>query len=194
MRSALRLALIGVLMTVVSGTAQAARTNFLPAGTSLNVRTTHPIFASHSWIGMQVPAVVDDPVFDPNGRMVIPRGSAATLEVIGLNRASNTRGRDRITLKVRSVHVGRRSYAVNTNVIELTGRSEGRRTGRRVAGGAIGGAAVGGMLGGGTGAAVGAATGGTTGAIVSGSSRRNTTVGPESRLHFRLSSPVRISR
>lgn len=185
-----RVVLIGLAMTIGSGTAYAARPEVLPAGTMMNVRMTHPIVASHSFVGMRVPAIIDNPLFDRGGRVVVPRGSPATLEVVGLRRGN----RDRIMLKVESVHVGRRSYAVATNHIEVQGRSEGRRTGRNVARGAIGGAAVGGMIGGGAGAAVGAATGGTTGAVVSGSSRRNTAVGPETRLQFRLAAPVRIGR
>src|SRR5262249_28749605 len=148
--------------------------------------------ARHSFVGMRVPATVDNPLFDRGGKIVVPRGSPATLEVVDVRRASNTRGRDRIFLKVESVNVGRRSFDVATNHIEVQGRSEGRRTGRNVARGAVGGAAVGGMIGGGAGAAVGAATGGTTGAMVSGSGRRNTAVGPETRLQFRLAAPVRI--
>jgi hypothetical protein len=190
-----RVVLIGLAMTIGSGTAQAAlRTEVVPAGTMLNVRLSHPIYARHSFVGMRVPAFVDNPLFDRGGNKVVPRGSPATLEVVDVRRASNTRGRDRIFLKVESVRVGRRSYAVATNHIEVVGRSEGRRTARNVARGAVGGAAVGGMIGGGTGAAVGAATGGTTGAIVSGSGRRNTAVGPETRLQFRLAAPVRIRR
>src|SRR5262245_24539534 len=189
-----RVVLVGLAMTIGSGTAYAVRTEVVPAGTMLNVRMNHPISARHSFVGMRVPAFIDNPLFDRGGNVVVPRGAPATLEVVGLRRASNTRGRDRIMLAVESVHVGRRSYDVATNHIEVVGRSEGRRTGRNVARGAIGGAAVGGLIGGGTGAAVEAATGGTTVAVVSGSGRRNTAVGPETRLQFRLAAPVRIRR
>jgi hypothetical protein len=194
MVSGWRVILIGLVMTIGSGTTYAARTEVLPAGTMMNIRMTHPIFANSTWVGMRVPAIIDNPLFDAGGRKIVPRGSPATLEVINVRRASNTRGRDRIMLKVESVHVGRRSFAVATNHIEIQGRSEGRRTARRVVGGLAGGAAIGGMLGGGAGAAVGAATGGTTGAIVSGSGRRNTAAGAETLLRFRLAAPVRIVR
>jgi hypothetical protein len=189
-----RVVLVGLAMTIGSGSAYAVRPQVVPAGSMLNVRMNHPIVAATSWVGMRVPATIDNPLFDRGGRLVVPRGSQATLEVVGIQRASNTRGRDRIMLKVDSVHVGRRSYAVATNHIEVQGRSEGRRTARRVVGGTVGGAAVGGMVGGGAGAAAGAVTGGTTGAIVSGAGRRHTAVGPETRLQFRLAAPVRIGR
>lgn len=189
-----RVILIGFAMTIGPATVFAARPVVIPAGSMMNVRMHHPIVVSSSWVGMRVPATIDSPLFDRGGRVVVPRGSPATLEVVGMRRASNARGRDRIMLKVESVHVGRRSYAVATNHIELEGRGEGGRTARRVVGGAVGGAAVGGMVGGGAGAAAGAVTGGTTGAIVSGAGRRHTAVGPETRLQFHLAAPLRIGR
>ncbi len=184
MRSRWSLVLIGLMMTVSAGTAQ-ARTEVLPAGTTLNVRPIRQIIAGNSWVGQRVPGVVDDPVFDAAGRVVVPRGSKATLEVVGIHR------RERVMLRVESIKVGRRSYPVSTNHVALTGRSGNR--GRRTVGGTLAGATVGGLMGGGAGAAVGAATGGTTGAIA-GSGRRQAGVGPESRLRFRLAAPVRVRR
>ena len=191
MRSRWRLVLIGLAMAIGSGTAQAQgpRTEVVPSGSRLNIRTIHPLFADHAWVGMRVPAALDSPLLDTHGRVVVPRGSPATLEVVGVR----TRGRDHVTLAVDSVHIGRRTFPVATNHITMTGPSEGRRA-RNAAGGAIGGAVVGGMIGGGTGAAVGAATGGTAGAIASGPGRRNVTVPADTRIHFRTFGPMRIRR
>ena len=189
MRSRWRLALIGLAMAIGSGTAQAQgpRTEVVPSGARLNVRTTRPIFADRAWVGMRVPAILDSPLHDTRGRLVVPSGSRATLEVVGVR----TRGRDRVTLAADSVRVGRRSFPVSTNHITMTANA---RTARNAAGGAIGGAVVGGMVGGGSGAAVGAATGGTAGAIASGSSRRNVTVPADTRIRFRTFGPVHIRR
>jgi hypothetical protein len=166
----------------------------LPVGTVLNVRTTQPIVVYSSHVGMRFRAIVDDPVMDVRGHVVVPRGSLATLESVDVQQSSNMKGRDRITLRVLSLHVGDRSYPVTSSYVELKGHSEGRRAARKIGGGAGVGAVVGGLLGGGTGAAIGATAGGTTGAVVAGSGKTHLSVPAESRLQFRLEGPVRIQR
>ena len=187
--------LIGsVLVTLSSRTAQMSRVDILPAGTFLNIRTTSPIAADSTRVGLRYTGIVDDPVADANGYIVIPRGSSATLEVVGVHESSNMKGRDRISLKVLSLHVGSRSYPVSTSHVELKGPSESKKAGRKILGGAGIGAAVGGLLGGGTGAAIGATAGGTTGAFVAGSGKAHLRVPAETRLRFQLHAPVRIVR
>jgi len=171
-----------------------SRADVLPTGTFLNVRTTSPIAADSARVGMRYTAIVDAPVADAYGYIVIPRGSSATLEVVGVQESSNLKGRDRIRLTVLSLHVGRRGYPVSTSYVELKGPSEGKKAGRKILGGAGIGAAVGGLLGGGTGAAIGATAGGTTGAIVAGSGKAHLTVPAETRLQFQLLGPARILR
>src|SRR5262245_47285889 len=145
MKSGVWFALIGfLLLSAGPVTIRAAVVETLPAGTILNVRTTQPLEADYTRVGLQVNAVVDDPI-SVGGRVVIPRGTPATLEVVRVERSSNLKGRDRITLKLHSIRVGNRSYQVATNYVELKGRSEGKRTARKVGVGAGVGAAVGGI-------------------------------------------------
>jgi hypothetical protein len=184
--------LIGFFLLIIGPRAiHATGVETLPAGTILNVRTAQPIEADYAHVGLQVHAVVDDPV-SVGGRIVIPRGTPATLEVVRVERSSNLKGRDRITLKMHSIRIGNRTYQVATNYVEFKGRSEGKRTARKVGIGAGVGAAVGGIFGGGTGAAIGAATGGATGGIVAGSGKKDLYVAAETRIQFRLESAVRI--
>jgi hypothetical protein len=172
-------------------TVSEASVGTVPAGTHLNVRTTQTISADYSSPGTKYRGIVDDPV-DVNGRIVIPRGTAATLEVVHVKRSSNLKGRDRVTLKVLAVHIGRHTYPIATNYVELKGPSEGDRATRKILGGAGIGAVFGGIVGGGTGAAIGATAGGATGAVVAGSGKTHLSVPPETRLQFRLSGSVRI--
>jgi len=173
---------------------QTAGAQVVPVGAVLNVRTTQPIAVYSSHAGMRFRAIVDDPVMDARGHVVVPRGSTATLEAVDVQQSSNMKGRDRITLRVLSLHVGDRIYPVTSSSVELKGRSEGNRAARKIGGGAGVGAVVGGLLGGGTGAAIGATAGGTTGAIVAGSGKTHLSVPAETRLQFRLEGPVRIQR
>ena len=188
MTSTWRFALISLLLTVVPHTVQ-ARTDFLPTGTRVNVRTVRPIAAASAWRGMRVDGYVYRPVMDRGGRVVVPRGSRATLEVVNVRRSG---GRDRVTLGLQSVRVGNRRYNLTTNDLEFRGSSGRRGTAGRIVGGSAVGGVTGGLIGGGTGAAVGAATGGTVGAVAGGSRGRHITVPADTRLEFRLHAPARI--
>jgi hypothetical protein len=191
MGRALPVVLSTLLLAICSSITSAAGASIVPAGTILNVRTTQPITADSSQAGMTVTGVVDDPVA-LDGRVVIPRGAIATLEVVNVERSSNMKGRDRITLKVHSIQTESGTYPVATSHVELKGPSEGKRAARKVIGGAGIGAAVGGILGGGTGAAIGATTGGGTGAVIAGSGKTHLVVPAETLLQFRLSTAMRV--
>jgi hypothetical protein len=191
MGRALPIVLSTLLLAICSSITYAADASIVPAGTILNVRTTQPITADSSQAGMTVTGVVDDPVA-VDGQVVIPRGAIATLEVVNVERSSNMKGRDRITLKVHSIQTQSGTYPVATSHVELKGPSEGKRAARKVIGGAGIGAAVGGILGGGTGAAIGATTGGGTGAVIAGSGKTHLVVPAETLLQFRLSTATRV--
>jgi len=183
---------LGLLLASV-GTKTLMAGELLPAGTLLSVRTTEPLYADYARPGTRLTGIVDDPVA-VGGRVVVPRGAHATLEVVGVERSSNMKGRDRITLKVHSLHIGGASYQVASSYVQVKGPSEGKRAARKIVGGAGIGAAVGGLIGGGTGAAVGAVAGGGTGAAVAGSGKTHLSIPAETRLQFRLTGATRIAR
>jgi hypothetical protein len=193
MRSRVWFVLLGVLsLAAISPTAHAYSDGFLPAGTLVSVQTTQPLDANFAEPGMSVSAIVDDPVVDGRGVIVIPRGTAATLEVVGVDRSSNMKGRDRINLVLRWLHIRGRAHPVSTSYAQLRGPSEGKKAAKKIGGGAGIGAVVGGIFGGGTGAAIGAAAGGATGAVVTGSGKKDLRVPAGARLQFRLDAPARI--
>ena len=194
MRPRTWLILFGLLLSTIGAyPADASAAQIVPAGTILNVRTTQSISADASQPGTRLRGIVDDPVA-VDGRIVIPRGAEATLEVVGVEQSSNLKGRDRITLRVRSIRMGGSRYPVSTSYVELKGRSEGKRAARKVAGGAGIGAVVGGLLGGGAGAAIGATAGGTTGLAVAGSGKSRLIVPAETVLQFRLNDSMEFAR
>lgn len=191
MGRALPLVLSTLLLAIYSSTAYGTGASIVPAGTVLNVRTTQPLAADSSQPGMTVTGVIDDPVA-VDGQIVIPRGALAMLEVVDVERSSNMKGRDRITLKVQSILTDSRTYPVATSHVELKGSSEGKKAAKKVIGGAGIGAALGGIFGGGTGAAIGATTGGGTGAVIAGSGKTHLVVPAETLLQFRLSTAMRV--
>lgn len=178
-------------LAISSSVANGSGASIVPAGTVLNVRTTQPIAADSAQPGMTLTSVVDDPIA-VNGELVIPRGAIAMLEVVSVERSSNLKGKDRITLKVHSIQTESGTYPVATSQVELKGHSEGKKAARKVIGGAGIGAALGGIFGGGTGAAIGATTGGTTGAVIAGSGKTHLVVPAETLLQFRLNAAVRV--
>jgi hypothetical protein len=191
MGRALPVVLSTLLVVISSSMAYGAGASIVPAGTILNVRTTQPIAADASQTGMTITAVVDDPVA-VDGQVVIPRGAIAMLEVVDVERSSNMKGRDRITLKVHSIQTEFGTYPVATSHVELKGSSEGKKAAKKVIGGAGIGAAIGGIFGGGTGAAIGATTGGGAGAVIAGSGKTHLVVPAETLLQFRLSTATRV--
>jgi hypothetical protein len=191
MRSHVSFVVFSFLVLAIGQHAALAASVTLPAGTAINIRTAQQIDADSAHVGMRVNGVVDDPI-DANGHVVIPRGSHAVLEVVGVERSTNMKGRDRIMLKIHSVGVGSHAYAVATNHVEIKGPSEGKRARNKILGGAGIGAAVGGMIGGGTGAVVGATTGGGVGAVVANSGKTHLSVPSETVVQFRLSGALRV--
>jgi hypothetical protein len=184
---------LGCYLLLISAAPVSAAPMLLPAGTVVNVQTTQAIYADYAQPGTRVGGVVTRPV-TVGGRVVIPRGSPATLEVANVERSSNLKGRDRIYLRVRSIRVADRFYAVSTNYVQLRGPSEGKRAARKgIAGGAIGGL-LGGLVGGGAGAAIGATAGAGTGVAIAGSGKSHLAVPARTPLQFQLTGTIRIGR
>ena len=163
----------------------------VPAGTTLNVRTTQAIDVDATQAGMTFKGIVDDPVMMA-GSVVIPRGASAVLQAVKVEQSGKMKGSDKISLKVNSIGFGGMAYQVATTYVETKGKGEGKKTARKVGGGVGLGAVVGGIAGGGQGAAIGAAIGGVTGAAVASGGEEHLKLPAETRLQFQLSAAVNI--
>jgi hypothetical protein len=127
-------------------------------------------------------------VLDPNGNVVIPKGSPAHLIVHSV-------GGDEIAIDLRSVSVNGRRYILNSEDITNTrvrqGLGANKRTGVFVGGGALLGTVIGALAGDGKGAAIGALAGGAAGAGGQVLTRGHALHIPsETILTFRLDHPV----
>ena len=140
----------------------------IPAGVNIPVRTSEAIDARAA-DGRVYAGVVDQDVFDANGRVAIPRGSTAELMV-------KKSGGD-LSIDLESLTVNGQRYAVNAdaNAVGTSGVKEtiengagtvgaNKDTAIYVGGGALLGTIVGAITGGGKGAAIGAAVGAAAGA------------------------------
>jgi hypothetical protein len=166
----------------------------IPAGTTIQVRTTEPIDA-RAVDGRIYTGTIENDVRDAQGRLAIPQGSTAELVV--------RRGPDdELVLDLDSVTVNGRRYGVDAtrrpvgtsgNVIRDSGIGANKDTAIHVGGGALLGAILGAAIGGGdaaaAGAVVGAAGGAATQILTNG---RRVNVPAESLLTYRLQSDMNL--
>jgi hypothetical protein len=188
------IAAVALLMPTVGSAQSWDYINPIPAGTSLQVRTTEPI-DTQSMDGRIFTGTIENEVRDTQGRLAIPRGATAELVV--------RRDADEdLVLDLDSVTVNGRRYGVDATRnrvgeggidIRNSGIGANKETARNVGGGALLGAIFGAVIGGGEGAAKGAAAGAAVGAgaqiLTKG---RRVTVPAETLLSYRLQSDMNL--
>lgn len=183
-----------LLLTLFAPTAAMfAQRSSIPSGTEITVRTDEPIDAelqtadtSHLYRG-----TVSKDVLGADGRVLIPRGSRASLAAIRENNA--------LSIDLRSIRVNGVRYTVDSSDVQAGSQKEGvgknSRTGKYVGGGAAAGALIGALAGGGKGAAIGALAGGAAGAGAQTLTRgKKLSVPAESNLTFRLEHGLKMQR
>jgi len=167
--SAAAIAIVGALgLSQPAGAQVYDSASAIPAGVNIPVRTSEAIDARAA-DGRIYTGVVDEDVFDANGRVAIPRGSAAELMV-------KKSGSD-LSIDLESLTINGRRYAVaaDANAVGTSGVKDtiengagtigaNKDTATYVGGGALLGTVIGAITGGGKGAAIGAAVGAAAGA------------------------------
>ena len=168
----------------------------LPAGTRISVRNEETIDSARAVDGQTFAAEVTRDVLDPDGGVVIPRGSNAQIVIRSAAKGGHFRGRSDLVLDLASVSIDGRQYQLQTGDIVRTGKQgvgANKRTAKFAGGGAAIGAVIGAIAGHGKGAAIGAASGAgaglTTEVLTKGHAVR---VPVESILTFRLDAPLRV--
>ena len=187
-------AVAALLVTPALGSAQSwDYINPIPAGTTLQVRTTEAI-DTQSMDGRIFTGTIENDVRDAQGRLAIPRGATAELAV--RRDADND-----LVLDLDSVMVTGRRYGVDATRnrvgggidIRNSGIGANKETARNVGGGALLGAILGAVIGGGDGAAAGAAAGAAVGAgaqiLTKG---RRVSVPAEALLSYKLQSDMNL--
>jgi len=161
----------------------------VPAGTVVTVRMIDSIDADITGVGERFRASIDDPI-SADGRIVIPRGADATVQIMRVEQSGAVKGSDEVALKLYDITVNGQVYELATNYAEIQGKGKGGKTARNAAIGGLGGAIIGGIIGGGKGAAVGAGAGAGTGVAVAAARGTQLRIPSESRLDFVLRSPL----
>jgi hypothetical protein len=136
-------------------------------------------------------------VTDASGRVVIPRGSAASLVVRSVHAQGKVEGESELALDLASVTIEGRRYRIDAADIVEKGKEgvgANSRTAKFVGGGAVLGTILGAVAGGGRGAAIGAVSGAAAGTATQTVTRgKGVRVPAETILTFRLEAPVRVT-
>src|SRR5260221_3164867 len=98
------------------------RTNVLPVGTEVFVRTDETIDSGKAVEGQTFAAAIATDVRDADGDVVIPRGSNAQLVILSASRGGRFRGTSVLVLDLNSISVGGRRYRVDTADLAQKGR------------------------------------------------------------------------
>jgi hypothetical protein len=160
----------------------------VPAGTEVSIRTDENIDSRDASDSRSYAAQVASDVVDPNGGIVVPRGSEARLVVRSI-------GDNQIGLDLQSITVNGQRYTIDTEQLQRGKQGIGgnRRTGQFIGGGAALGAIIGAVAGGGKGAGIGALAGGAAGAGAEVATKGDhVRVPAESVLKFRLEGPLNL--
>jgi hypothetical protein len=158
----------------------------IPSGASVVIRTTETLSASRNNIGDRFTGVLDRPLVDAAGEIVVPSGTQVAGEVVAAKGKGRFAGAGDIGIELTSIGNGR----VSTSEYEAVGKGRGKRTAAFVGGGAGLGALIGGLAGGGKGALIGGLSGAGAGTVAGAyTGNRDVVIPSESVVTFRLRSP-----
>lgn len=165
----------------------------VPSGTLVSVRMVDSVNSGTDHVGQTFKASLESPITVDN-ETVFPKGAEAYVKLTKMESAGRLSGRSELQLQLDRIFLGKTSYQLETSTYTNTGASQGAKTAKTAGIGAAIGAVIGGIAGGGKGAVIGGATGAGAGvgieAIGKGEQVR---VDTETRLDFRLESPIDVT-
>jgi len=160
----------------------------IQAGTSLAIRVDQRISVKTNHAGDTFTGEVVEPVVDPNGNAIVPKGT----QVGGVVEASHKRGRFKgasvLELRLTSMTLNGTEYHLRTADLTERKKGKGKRSAAMIGGGAGLGMLIGGIASGGTGLLIGGLAGGGAGAAGAGlTGNRDLDIPAETVVHFKLS-------
>src|ERR1019366_1564979 len=165
----------------------------IPSGTVLTIRMVDSVDSERDRVGQTFTASLDEPVLDPGGRILVPRGADVVVKLVDDQQSGKIEGRTVLTLDIMSLRVDGRQIDVDTTAITQESASRGAKSGKVIGGTAVLGAIIGGGAGGGKGAAIGLGAGAGAGTAVQVATKgQRVRVPSETRLTFTLQQPVRL--
>lgn len=164
----------------------------IPAGDRLSIRTADAIDSGKASVGQTFRASLDAPLVS-EGRVIVPAGAPATLQIQSVQAAGRIKGSSELSVRATSIQYRGKTYEVNSSVYADAGNARGKQTAIKTGAGAAVGAVIGAIAGGGKGAAIGSAAGGGAGfgwnALTHG---QQVKIPSETILTFRLAAPLTV--
>lgn len=165
----------------------------IPSGTVLSIRMIDSVDSQRDYVGQTFQASLDEPVLDPGGRTLVPRGADVVVKLVDDVQSGKIEGRTVLTLDIVSLRVNGREVDVDTTAITEQSGSRTARSGKVIGGTAALGAIIGAIAGGGRGAAIGAGAGAGAGTVAQVATKgQRVRIPSETRLTFTLQQPVRL--
>jgi hypothetical protein len=162
----------------------------IPAGDRLSIRTADAIDSGKASVGQTFRASLDAPLTS-EGRVIVPAGAAATLQIQSVQAAGRIKGNSELSVRVTNIEYRGKTYDVNSSTYADAGKARGKQTAVKTGVGAAAGAIIGAIAGGGKGAAIGSAAGGGAGfgwnALTHG---QQVKIPSETILTFKLAAPL----
>jgi hypothetical protein len=160
----------------------------IQAGTNLAIRVDQRISVKTNHAGDAFSGEVVDPVVDPNGNAIVPKGTQVGGVVDQAHARGRFKGASTLELRLTSMTLNGTRYQLRTADLAEHKKGKGKRSTAMIGGGAGLGMLIGGLAGGGKGALIGGLAGGgagTAGAAMTGN--KDLEIPAESIVHFRLS-------
>jgi hypothetical protein len=165
----------------------------IPSGTVLTIRMVDSVDSERDRVGQTFNASLDEPVLDPSGRTLVPRGADVVVKLVDDQQSGKIEGRTVLTLDIVSLRIDGRQIDIDTTAITQESGSRGAKSAKVIGGTAVLGAIIGGIAGGGKGAAIGLGAGAGAGTAVQVATKgQRVRVPSETRLTFTLQQPVRL--
>jgi hypothetical protein len=170
-----------------------AAQQMIPNGTVLTIRMVDSVDSERDSVGKTFRASLDEPVMDPSGNTMVPRGADVVVKLVDDQQSGKIEGRTVLTLDLVSLHINGRDVEIDTTSITEQSGSRTARSGKVIGGTAALGAIIGAIAGGGKGAAIGAGAGAGVGTAAQVATKgQRVRIPSETRLTFTLQQAVRF--
>ena len=160
----------------------------IQAGTNLAIRVDQRISVKTSHPGDTFTGEVVEPIVDPNGNAIVPKGTKVSGVVDEAHKRGRFKGASVLELHLTTMTLNGTQYQLRTADLTQRKKGKGKRSAAMIGGGAGLGMLIGGLAGGGKGMLIGGLAGGgagTAGAALTGN--KDLDIPAESIVHFKLS-------